>query len=271
MKDGMNFVQVLSRCCQASFRSAPHRRLTDLRPTTTTPTASIGCSHRQRSSQSARGSRVMPTKRLFSDWNKEELEETFSLTRVFQHPLLDVWFAQAERCELTAFEQELVTNLRQLIFENIDAWNEIELAEYFIGPILTCVNFNTPAFKIFSERHLVGLVGDYELSGEPDAVIAKGHYSPKIPYFCFHEYKKENEPKGDPAAQALAAMLVAQSINLQPHPMYGIYVVGKLWHFMVLQEDEYCISKSFAADDEEIFDIFKILKALKQQDASTGA
>ena len=206
---------------------------------------------------------MMPTKRLFSDWNKEELEETFGLTRVFQHTVLDAWFAQAETCELTAFEQELVTNLQQVIIENIDAWNEIELAEYFIGPILAGVNFNTPTFKIFSERPLSAIVGDYELAGEPDAVIAKGMYSPKIPYFCFHEYKKENEPKGDPAAQALAAMLVAQSLNQQPHPIYGMYVVGKLWQFMVLQGQEYVISKGFLADDEEIFDIFKILQALK--------
>ena len=99
--------------------------------------------------------------------------------------------------------------------------------------------------------------------GEPDAVIAKGRYSPQIPYFCFHEYKRANEPKGDPAAQALSAMLVAREVSQHRHPVFGMYVVGEHWHFMVLQDNDYCISKSFAADDEEIFDIFKILKALK--------
>ncbi len=205
----------------------------------------------------------MPTKRLFSDWDKEELEETFSLTRVYEHSLLKSWFSQTEMCELTAFEQELLTKLRQAIFENIDSWNETELSEYFIGPILAFVDFNTHLFKIFSERPLVGKVGEYELSGEPDVIIARGHYSPKIPYFCFHEYKKEHEPKGDPAAQALSAMLVARELNHRAHPIYGIYVVGKLWHFMLLDGDAYVISKGFLADDEEIFTIFKILKALK--------
>ncbi len=80
---------------------------------------------------------------------------------------------------------------------------------------------------------------------------------------CFHEYKKEHEPKGDPAAQALSAMLVARELNHRAHPIYGIYVVGKLWHFMLLDGDAYVISKGFLADDEEIFTIFKILKALK--------
>ena len=205
----------------------------------------------------------MTTKRLFSDWNKEDLEETFHLTRVYQHSGLDNWFAKAETYQLTAFEHELVSNLQAVTITNIDAWNEVELVEYFIGPIFACVNFNTPEFKIFSERHLVGIVGEYELSGEPDAMIATGHYSPKIPYFCFHEYKKENEPKGDPAAQALSAMVAAQALNPRPHPIYGLYVVGKMWHFMILHEQTYCITVGHNALKDELFEIFKILKALK--------
>ena len=205
----------------------------------------------------------MPTKRLFSEWNKEELEAAFGLSRVFQHPRLDNWFEQAATDEPTAVEHDLLSNLRQVLFENADMWNETELRDYLIGPLLAFVNYNTPEFKIFSDRPLSGIVGEYELSGEPDAVIAKGRYSPQIPYFCFHEYKKAREPKGDPAAQALAAMLVARDATQRRHPVYGMYVVGEHWYFMVLEEETYCISKSFAADDDDIFAIFKILKALK--------
>ena len=124
-------------------------------------------------------------------------------------------------------------------------------------------NAATPLFTIFAERPMTGIVGDYELYGSPDAVIAKGRYSPKIPYFCFHEYKKENEPKGDPAAQALAAMLAAQALNHRPHPIYGLYVVGKLWHFLLLHGQEYVVSPGFLADGKELFEIVKLLKALK--------
>ena len=205
----------------------------------------------------------MAIKRLFSDWNKEELEATFGLTRVFQHSLIERWFERAASQEICAFEQEMLSNLRQTLFENADAWNEIELAEYFIGPVLALVNFHTPQFNIFSDRAITATVGEYELYGEPDAVIAKGRYSPQIPYFCFHEYKRAHEPKGDPAAQALAAMLAARELNPHPHPIYGMYVVAEKWHFMILQGQEYVISKGFLADDEEIFTIFKILKALK--------
>lgn len=205
----------------------------------------------------------MATKRSFSDWNKEELEETFGLNRLETHVALEEWFQTAESAECDEAEQVLLSRLRKTLRNYADAWNEIELSEYFIGPILALVDFNTPYFSIFSERMLTGIVGEYELFGEPDAIIAKGRYSPHQPYFCLHEYKRAYEPKGDPAAQALAAMLAARQLNPRPHPIYGMYVVSTLWHFMLLQGQEYAISKGFLADDEEIFTVFKILKALK--------
>ena len=66
----------------------------------------------------------MATKRLFSDWNKEELEATFGLIRLYQHALLEQWLETAATQKISAFEQEILTNLRQLLFENADAWNE---------------------------------------------------------------------------------------------------------------------------------------------------
>lgn len=205
----------------------------------------------------------MAIKKLFSDWNKEELEATFGLTRHVSLPALDEWFRLAVSQTFDDAERVLLNRLQEVSVIQFDAWNEVELCEYFIGPILALVNFHASDLNIFSERHLAGIVGEYELSGEPDAVIAKGRYSPQIPYFCFHEYKRDHEPKGDPAAQALAAMLVARELNPKKHPIYGMYVAAEKWRFMVLQGNEYAISKGFLADDEEIFEIFNILKALK--------
>ncbi|TAD95913.1 MAG: hypothetical protein EAZ97_14895, partial [Bacteroidetes bacterium] len=68
---------------------------------------------------------------------------------------------------------------------------------------------------------------------------------------------------GQPDAQALAAMLVVQADENGRKPIYGLYIVGLIWNFMVLNEKEYCISKSYNAENEEIFDIFRMLKALK--------
>lgn len=205
----------------------------------------------------------MAMRRLFSDWNKEELEATFGLERLETQQALEHWLQAAVGLEMDEVEKVVLERLRRTLLNSVDTWNEAELSEYFIGPVLALVDFNTRDFRIFSERTITGCVGEYELTGEPDALIAKGRYSPQVPYFCFHEYKKANEPKGDPAAQALAAMLVARELTQRHHPIYGLYVVGEHWHFMTLHNDAYCISKSFAADDEEIFTIFYILSALK--------
>ena len=116
----------------------------------------------------------------------------------------------------------------------------------------------------FLERPLSAIVGEYELSGIVDGMIASGFRNPQIPYFCLHEYKRSVENQGTPDAQALAAMLVAQELNQHDKPIYGLYVVGLIWNFMVLKDNEYCISKDYTSDDENVFLIFKMLKSLKQ-------
>ena len=68
---------------------------------------------------------------------------------------------------------------------------------------------------------------------------------------------------GSPNAQALISMLVAQDINADGFPVYGCYITGRHWYFMALNENKYAISKSYSADDDGIFDIFRIMLGLK--------
>jgi hypothetical protein len=123
--------------------------------------------------------------------------------------------------------------------------------------------FDDQTIGYFLERPLKGIVGDYELSGTVDGIIATGVREPKKPFFCMHEHKRSVDNEGQPDAQVLAAMLVVQAEEQKTKPIYGLYIVGLIWNFMVLNGNEYCISKSFNAEDAEIFDIFKLLKALK--------
>jgi len=58
-------------------------------------------------------------------------------------------------------------------------------------------------------------------------------------------------------------MFMAYEINEHKFPIYGVSIIGKQWHFIIFENNEYCVSKSFTTDDEEIFVIFKILKKLK--------
>ena len=165
------------------------------------------------------------------------LDRLFDLRQTFASPSLDRWL-QAE-LDLSATEKIILANYQSLLTINRDAWNEQELALHFIGPILGLVHFTEPyRFNLFAERRISARVGsptgEVELSGEPDGLIATGYREPEAPFFAFTEYKRQLDPNGDPAGQTLAAMLVAQVLNQQQQAIYGAYVVGSDWNFMVL-------------------------------------
>ena len=195
------------------------------------------------------------------------LDRTFGLRRVFTSRTLDQWIQQKPSLDET--EKIILKNYQELLILNSDAWNEQELALNFIGPVFGLARFSDPyRFNFFSERRIgaivSGLKEDIELSGDPDGIIATGYREPEIPMFAFSEYKRELDPSGDPAGQTLAAMLVGQTINERPQPLYGAYVVGQQWRFLVLEEKQYAISPDYSALTDDIFDIFRILKTLKQ-------
>jgi hypothetical protein len=199
----------------------------------------------------------------FKDCNLKFLEKTFGIEQIDNLPDLDSWLAMPN--EPSAFEEESLLHLRKVLTFNIHDWNEFELDSHFIGPIFTLVDFSTKKFNHYSQRFLQGQVGDYQLFGKPDGIVSAGRREPEIPYFAFQEYKKELDPNGDPAGQALAAMLVGQSLNADlSKPVYGCYVNGRDWYFMVLLGKEYSISQDFSATTNDIFKIFATLKALKE-------
>ena len=173
---------------------------------------------------------------------------------------------KAESVQLSDLEQSYCQMLQQLLLLNIHSWQEQELSLHFIGPILSIVGFTDMYnYNLFAQRYIEVEKGDYLLAGTPDGLIASGYYEPKIPYFSFAEYKRQRDPNGDPAAQALAAMLAGQVLNEEPtKPMYGCYIIGSDWQFMVLDDTHYCISRDYSARSHEVYDILKILKALKE-------
>ncbi len=191
-----------------------------------------------------------------------ELDKMFHLRQIRTSPILEQWLTG--QAEISDTERQILTAFREKLVINVHDWNETELARYFIGPVLTLVDYTTEHFNLFAERPLQGMVNDIEISGKPDGIIASGLREPVTPFFCLQEYKREQDPEGDPAGQTLAAMLVAQELNEHKHPVYGCYVRGRDWFFMVLQERTYCISEGHLATRDDIFDIFRILRVLKQ-------
>jgi hypothetical protein len=201
----------------------------------------------------------------FKEWTLTKLDNAFGIRQVLDmnYPLLKKWQELSKTIEITAYEQQQLLDLQQPLQWGGKGWNEYELENKFISPVFMAAKFDDQIIGYFLERSLKGIVGDYELSGIVDGMIAKGFRDPDKPFFCMHEYKRSVDNDGQPDAQALAAMLVVQAEENGRKPIYGLYIVGLIWNFMVLNGKEYCISQNYDASNPEIFEIFRMLKALK--------
>lgn len=216
----------------------------------------------------------------FRDWTLDSLDKTFGMRQVLEKecPSIQKWKEQALQETISDINQSVLVNLQEPFQWGGKAWNEFELENKFISPLIMLVRFDDRKIGYFLERKLEGIVNDYTLSGIVDGMIATGFRNPDIPFFCMHEYAPTSPmgtdsisphwgdargASGFPDAQALVAMMVAREINENKKPIYGMYIVGFIWNFMLLEGNEYCISKSYNAEDEEVFEIFKMLKALK--------
>ncbi|OQY46959.1 MAG: hypothetical protein B6242_06370 [Anaerolineaceae bacterium 4572_78] len=198
----------------------------------------------------------------FSECTLALLDKKFNLSQILKCEILENWLNQD--AEISSFEKQLLHRIQHKLILNVHDWNETELIQNFIGPVFAFVDYTTKRCNFFAGRYFSGIVHEIELHGKPDGMIASGFREPEQPYFCFQEYKKSMEQKGDPAGQCLAAMLVAQEMNEHQTAIYGCHVIGADWYFMLLQGKEYIITPAYVATRDDIFDIFRILKALKQ-------
>jgi len=169
----------------------------------------------------------------FSKWTIAEVVKEFNLRQDFKNQKLASWMTVDK--QPTDFEQHLLNHLQNRLEERIYAWNEQELAINFIGPVLSLVDFNGNQYHSFSKRELSVLHKEERLYGLVDVVVADGLFIPERPYFFIKEFKKEVDSSNDPLGQLLIAMIVAQMLNENENPIYGAYVRGRNWHFVLLE------------------------------------
>ena len=206
----------------------------------------------------------------FTECTAVFLERTFRLRKVMEQMSLEHWLSAADPLEISQTEEGAVRIFQELLQINVEAWNEQDLSLHFIGPMFGIAKFTELyRYNLFAnapiKAEIKSIKGEsYLLYGKPDKMIASGYREPETPFFCFNEYKREAEPSGDPIGQLLSAMLVGQSLNPPTQPMYGCYVIGRDWYFVTLVGKQYCISQGFDATTDHVFQILRILKALKE-------
>ncbi|MEM7535636.1 MAG: hypothetical protein AAF639_25895 [Chloroflexota bacterium] len=194
----------------------------------------------------------------FSNWTQEEVEEEFSLHLQYDIPLLEDWLAMD--MEISNDEQTSPQKLSQKLRTWIYRWNKEELKISFVAFLLDMVDFNKDTYRVVMERELsVAYAQDKKLSDKIDFCVATGSQTLKQPLFFINEYKREQHSSNDPLGQLLAELVAAQFMNEQEQPLYGAYIVGRHWHFVVLTGKVYSVSLAYNATKHEIFDIYRIL------------
>ncbi len=195
----------------------------------------------------------------FKDWLYEEVGQAFGLKRKYQHPLFDMF--QELPLEATEMEQQTLIGLQELAFKYVDTWNEDEYKFMFISRLIGLANFVSEYYKVFTQRAMSIEYdnGTKTTEGLVEFMLAKGLQTPQKPHFFLHEYKPEKRRDNDPLGQLLIAMIGSQIKNQDEKPIYGIYVNGRYWHFVVLEGAEYAVSNSYNVSDSAIFRLFAIL------------
>ncbi len=193
----------------------------------------------------------------------EEVIDTYQIIRTKKCQVLNEWLSNTV-ADLKDHEVELLKALPLELEDAQYAWNEEELKMYFIAPLIRIANINQKGVVgTFFERKLKGIVENITISVTCDCMVATPKLSgnPDVPYFFLQEFKRSKGDSHDPEGQMLAAMILAQSINPTPKPLFGSWIQGRFWYFTVLINKEYCVSQPFDATNYK--DLLKIVFTLK--------
>jgi hypothetical protein len=200
--------------------------------------------------------------RNFETWETQDVELLLGITQQKHSALLSDWLC-APTVSLSDMQHAMIENLRETLLDNADFWNEDELKLQFIAPVLQVVGYQAAYYKPFSQRKIEATINSISVGGWVDYMVASGKQKPIQPYFFLHEYKQERKGKADPKGQLLAELLVAQALNQQKIPVYGCYVVGRNWFFVVLEGKTYSVSDAFVATQDDLYQILNILQQVK--------
>ncbi len=206
----------------------------------------------------------------FEKWKTQEVENTFGISPDYNSPTLFSWL-QANY-PISDRKKEALIEAKDKLLKYISFYNEADISFFFISQVMICVDFIEEKYRAYAQLPMKGTLIDVdgnegEVNGIAEMVIARGKQIPETPYFFLNEYKPEKKTgsESDPLGQLLIAMLVAQHKNNEEYPIYGCYVNGRNWHFVVLEDKKYAVSNAYNATDTDIMEIYSILMEIKHK------
>ena len=200
----------------------------------------------------------------FADWNAMAVSAAFGLRAQDSLPTLESWVSSVVE-DVSPNDASTLEKLRLRLKKLQYAWNEYEIMAGFIAPLLSMISFEEDNFGLFHHRKLTLAYEGLVAEGNVDGLVSFGSFEPERPFFFLHEYKKSQGYDADPEGQLLIAMVAAQRLNDDGLPLYGCYIVGRFWSFVLLDGKEYAVSQGYdATDPEELRIIWSVLQHTKR-------
>ena len=201
----------------------------------------------------------------FNDWEAEAVEKAFGIKKQDTLPFLES--VKPLRLAENHPQRDLIEKYRKKAFHLIDGWNEDEYKFLFISMYLGLIDFSNKNYNTFTQRPMSVTYdnGTKTTSGKVEWMLARGRQIPEEPHFFLHEYKPEKNRDNDPLGQLLIAMIAAQHLNNNDLPIYGIYVNGRNWFVVVLENKQYAVSDPYPITTDKIFDLFAVLEHLREK------
>lgn len=203
----------------------------------------------------------------FETWLVQDLKTNFGIVRDDSLMELTDWL-QADYA-ISEETKNYILKLQKRIYLRIEMLSEADIKVYLIHHLIELINFWAEEYRGFYEYTLstqkINVKGiEIPLKGRVEMLVAKGEQIAENPFFFFNEYKPQiPSSKNDPQGQLLSTMIAAQVLNNDNSPIYGCYVIGKLWQFVVLKGNKYAVSNSYNAMNQDIMKIYSLLMDIK--------
>ncbi len=198
----------------------------------------------------------------FQFWSQADAEKIFNLKRV--HKIQELEDLLLATDNLTPIERASLDSLRFKLLEMVFGWSEEDLKMLFIGPVLNYADMVHLEYRLFLDCPIKAEINNETIGGKVDCLLAKGYFAPETPFFFLQEFKREKGRDTDPAGQLLAAMVVSQRLNSSQDILYGCYVTGRSWFFLVLKDKEYAVSNAFNVTEKDVYQVVAILRKIKE-------
>ncbi len=206
----------------------------------------------------------------FSQITLLELHSIVKIKPRLNYAKFNDWFNHSN-ITLNNTDKSFLENLINKHAFSIETYKEETLKVKFISPILNRIDFSDLEKEIcdFYDESLTYETEKFILTGKVDFMVSKGYFYSEKPYFFIQEFKPSTTAN-NPQPQLLAELIAAIELN-QFTTIKGVFIIGTIWHFVILEKIgnenyQYFISKSYDSTDfEKIQGIYKNLLYVKQE------